>query len=108
MERKIIASTFDGKATVFTRDGQMIYENIPCALSRTRTGERHGNQPITQGLAPKLNYQTKLFVLPDVDIPAGSFLLVNQYGREVNFISSGEPIKYKSHSEILIEREDYA
>ncbi len=119
MESKVIASTFDSLATVFERryienslpqreEMVEIYKDIPCAVSRTRSGAKYGNQPVLQELYPKLSYETKLFLPPDLDIKAGSFIKVKTLNEERNYISSGEAIRYKSHQEILISREDFA
>lgn len=114
-----IFSTFDAVATVFerryikgsvpqTEERVMVFENIPCAVSRARVGSRYSHQPIKQGIAPELSYEIKLFVLPDISIKAGSEILVTHLGKETKYISCGDPINYKSHAEILLVREDYA
>lgn len=114
-----ILTTFDAVATVYERryikgsvpqreEKILVFENIPCAVSRARVGSRYGHQPIKQGLFPELSYEIKLFVLPDADIKAGSEIFVTHLGKTTKFISCGDPVRYKSHAEILLAREDYA
>lgn len=118
-EQQIIASTFDGVMNVYQRrykqgtliqeeEEFLIYEGFPCAVSRSRSGARYGNRPVRQGQAPQLNYETKIFVSPALDIPPGCCLVVTQYGKTVRYITCGEPVRYPSHQEILVVREDYA
>ena len=115
----VILNTFDAVATVFERryiEGSVprseerveVFKDIPCALSRARVGSRYGHQPIKQSIIPELNFEVKLFVLPDVEIKAGSEIVVTHLGKEIKFISCGDPVRYKSHAEILLSREDYA
>ncbi|MEK3973720.1 hypothetical protein [Psychrobacillus sp. FSL K6-1267] len=46
---------------------------------------------------------TKLFIAPELDIPAGSKITVTQEGRTLDFARSGEPAIYSNHQEILLE-----
>jgi len=113
-----IFATFDAVASVYerrytesvpmTEERVLVFEEIPCAVSRARVGSRYGHQPIRQGLAPELSFEIKLFVLPEVDIKAGSEIVVTHLGKTTRYISCGDPVRYKSHAEILLAREDYA
>ena len=118
-EEQIIASTYDGVMDVYERrykeetliqeeEEFLLYEGFPCAVSRSRSGARYGNQPVKQGQAAKLNYETKVFTSPKLPIPAGSSLVITQYGKTVRYITCGEPVRYPTHQEILVVREDYA
>ncbi|ODV55461.1 hypothetical protein [Lysinibacillus fusiformis] len=46
---------------------------------------------------------TKLFVAPELDIPAGSKIIVTQNGKTSEFARSGEPAIYTDHQEIMLE-----
>lgn len=46
---------------------------------------------------------TKLFIAPELDIPAGSKIIVTQHGKTVEFARSGEPAVYTDHQEIMLE-----
>ena len=118
-EEQIIASTYDGVMDVYERrykeetliqeeEEFLLYQGFPCAVSRSRSGTRYGNQPVKQGQAAKLSYETKVFTSPKLHIPAGSSLVITQYGKTVRYITCGEPVRYPTHQEILVVREDYA
>lgn len=118
-EQQVIASTFDGVMDVYGRryrEGELIYEEeevllyerVPCAVSRSRAGARNGNQPVKQGQAAELSYETKVFAAAHLNIPAGCCMVITQYGKTIRYISSGEPVLYPTHQEILVVREDYA
>ena len=81
---------------------------VPCAVSRSRAGARNGNQPVKQGQAAELSYETKVFAAAHLNIPAGCCMVITQYGKTIRYISSGEPVLYPTHQEILVVREDYA
>ena len=46
---------------------------------------------------------TKLFIAPELDIPAGSKIIVTQHGKTVEYTRSGEPAIYTDHQEIMLE-----
>ncbi len=114
-----IFSTFDAVADIFerryiegsvpqTEERVLVLKDVPCAISRARVGSRYGHQPIRQSIVPELSFEIKLFVMPDTDIKAGSEIVVTHLGKSTKYISCGDPVRYKSHAEILLSREDYA
>lgn len=46
---------------------------------------------------------TKLFIAPELDIPAGSKIIVTQHGKTTEYTRSGEPAVYMDHQEIQLE-----
>ncbi|MGE7114957.1 hypothetical protein [Lysinibacillus sp. NPDC047702] len=46
---------------------------------------------------------TKLFIAPELDIPAGSKIIVTQNGKTTEYSKSGEPAVYMDHQEIMLE-----
>jgi hypothetical protein len=45
----------------------------------------------------------KLFIAPELDIPAGSKIIVTQHGKTTEYAKSGEPAVYMDHQEIALE-----
>lgn len=46
---------------------------------------------------------TKLFIAPELDIPAGSKIIVTQHGKTAEYTRSGVPAVYTDHQEIMLE-----
>lgn len=74
------------------------YTSEPCRLSKIRVGASDDGT---------INYETKLFCSPDLDIPAGSRITVKDVqGNEHKFVRSSDPIDfYASHQEMTIKKE---
>lgn len=82
-----------------------LFENQPCRLSfknLSTTIKTEGPAEVVQ--------ETKLFIAPELKIPAGSKIVVNQKsGRTTEFSCSGVPAVYPSHQEIILKPfEEYA
>lgn len=77
----------------------LLIENQPCALSQKDIVPA---SPV--GGASRIQYQAKLFIVPKVELAAGSEVIVRQDGMQYRFIHSGEAFRYSSHQEIMIER----
>ena len=76
------------------------YKDIPCRLSNKRLSSNNQTETINS-----INYETKLFISPDVVILQGDEIEVTQLGSTVNYIA-GEPFKYAIHQEVVLSRED--
>lgn len=112
LQRKAIESLYVGSCTVIERKSVkdpvthvtehdkevVIYESRPCKLSFDRITST--NQTETVGIVTQ---STKLFIAPELDIKAGSKIVVTQRGRTTEYIRSGEPAIYSSHQEIELE-----
>lgn len=82
-----------------------LFENQPCRLSfknLSTTVKTEGPAEVVQ--------VTKLFIAPELEIPAGSKIVVTQKsGRATEFSYSGVPAVYPSHQEIILKLfEEYA
>lgn len=82
-----------------------LFENQPCRLSfknLSTTIKKEGPAEVVQ--------VTKLFIAPELKIPAGSKIVVTQKsGRTTEFSYSGVPAVYPSHQEIILKLfEEYA
>jgi len=74
-----------------------IYENQPCKLSfKTITSTNESNN------AAEVTQVQKLFISNEVNIPAGSKVVVTQNGKTNEYEKSGEPAFYSNHQEITL------
>ena len=73
-------------------------QDEPCKLSYSAP------QPAAEGHAASAGMTAKLFVSPDINIPAGSRIRVEHHGRIFEFSRSGEPAVYTNHQEIELEK----
>lgn len=78
-------------------------ENQPCKLSYEKINTTDTNGAAIQSM------ETKLFISPEVEIKAGSKIVVTQNGVTTEFSNSGKPAIYTNHQEIMLKLfEDYA
>lgn len=79
-------------------------EGEPCRLSFSSISNTTEEES-----APLIQQTVKLFISKELDIPAGSKIVVTQEGRTNEYQKSGEPAVYSFHQEImLIPFEKYA
>lgn len=70
----------------------------PCRLSfKTIAIAQEGNG------ATRLSQVIKVFIAPDIEVKAGSRLVITQNGKTAEYKASGEPALYSSHQEIVLE-----
>ncbi|QPQ35901.1 hypothetical protein [Lysinibacillus sp. JNUCC-52] len=50
-----------------------------------------------------ISQSIKLFIAPELVIPAGSKIIVTQHGKTTEYTRSGEPAVYMDHQEIVLE-----
>jgi len=112
MVRKAIESLYTGKCsiTVFEKSQntqnkrqefaeRVLYVDIPCKLSyfdRIKSVAGDGD-------LAGVNLSARLFISPEIFIPAGSKITVTQNGRTTSFCRSGESAVYPSHQEVMLE-----
>lgn len=108
--RKAIESTYTGVMTISERQSVkdpnthitstkevVVLENQPCKLSFetiAATAQTETAASLTQG--------TKLFLPPDVEVKAGSKIIVEQDGVKNAYSASGVPAVYPTHQEIIL------
>lgn len=89
---------------ITSTEDTVLYANIPCRLSY-KTGKAANDGKSADGLSQ----QIRLFVAPDINIPAGAVIAVVRQGIETRYKNSGEPVIYATHREINLELErEYA
>lgn len=77
----------------------VVAENIPCRVSySSKNSAKNGDE------AYSTTQTTKLFIAPDIEIKAGSKILVTQNNVIKEYASSGESAIYSGHQEIVIEK----
>ena len=115
MERKWLELTYDGEMIVTgtrkeTIDGEtvvtpdaVLYENVPCALSFSGTPD--STQDENSGM---IGYQATVFCAPELDIPAGCRITVQQCGAVYALRYSGEGARYPTHQQLSVRREGRA
>ena len=111
--RAMIEQTYDGLCTVYVygsvtdpvthmthKEETAIYEDIPCRIS-FKNNNLNDSQPTET--ASQAVQKIKLFLSPDVSIPKGSKIQVTQNNVTRAYKSSGEPMMYYTHQEIILE-----
>lgn len=109
--RKAVESLYKGLCTVKVWQGVenpithvMEYQEVTlftdqkCKLSyekQTSTTPTGGPAVIAQTI--------KLFISPELDVPAGSKIIVTQHGKTAEYARSGKPAVYTDHQEIMLE-----
>lgn len=73
----------------------LVLENQPCKLSYEQINT-------TSGEVPAVAVSAKLFISPDVEIKAGSKIVVTQNNVTTAFANSGEPGRFSNHQEIML------
>lgn len=71
----------------------VVLENQPCKLAYKNI------TPTEQGEVAKLTQTIKLFISPDIEIKAGSKLIINNK----DYVRSGESAIYPNHQEVILE-----
>lgn len=116
-EADILATTYDDTCTIYRpgpvelpsgetvfkkgREGQMIANDVPCALSGHSGGSLR--QSPSTAKAPTT---FSLFTRPEVDVQAGDTLVIRRLGREIVSLA-GLPDYQPSHNNIpLIMKKD--
>jgi hypothetical protein len=81
---------------------QSIYSEQPCHISQRALAAN--NQTDAQN---EIQYETKLFIAPELDIRQGDLLEVTR-GTVTRRYTSGEPFLYPTHQEISLQRKEWA
>lgn len=109
--RNAIESTYDGKCTIYeykkvknsktkmtSLKDVAVVKNQPCRLSYQNT-----NVVSSRNNANSMIQSIQLFIAPEVQIKAGSKIVIAQNGVTKVYQKSGEPAVYVTHQEIQLE-----
>lgn len=112
IHRGLIERMYEGKCTIIEHEKvqqgsrtenieKIIAKEIPCKLAR------NSNNPSMQtDSVSKIDYNTTLFINPEIKIHSGSKLIISQYGVTRVFKQAGEPFMYPTHQEVSLKRTD--
>ncbi|KXG78283.1 hypothetical protein [Thermotalea metallivorans] len=111
LARKSIESTYTGHCSIveykevkdpvskITKHEEVIVlENQPCRLSYDNISTTKSTES-----AHEVSQTIKLFIASEVEIKAGSKLVINQNGTTKAYECSGEPAIYPTHQEINLK-----
>lgn len=111
--RAMIEETYDGICSIYiygkttdpathitTKGETLIYEDIPCRIS-FKNNNLNDSIPTETASVPV--QKIKLFTAPENTIPKGSKIEVTQNNVTRAYKSSGEPMMYYTHQEIILE-----
>lgn len=115
--RRLLESLYDGKATISeyqkvtnpdtkktALEEVVVIADQACRLSFETikpTEQTASSDNVTQ--------IAKLFIAPELTVPAGCKITITQYGRTTAYKGSGQPAVYPTHQEIPLSLwEDYA
>lgn len=114
ISRDILARFWIGKATIYgksqykdflTKTTQVIETEIctdePCRVSYSSKSSAAVSSTYSQA-----DQEIILFISSDIDIPAGSKVLVTQIDQTTEYYASGFPRRYSSHQQITLKLKD--
>jgi hypothetical protein len=78
----------------------VLRENEPCRLSFVSAGTKMGDA------ATETIHEAKLFLTPDIEVPAGSHITVTQNNVTREYNLSTIPAVYATHQEIVFSTKD--
>lgn len=76
----------------------LLCEDEPCRLSYVTVGAADNTDTVAN-----IVQTIKLFIRPEIVIPAGSKIEVSQNGRLKKYIASGESAVFSNHQEVVLE-----
>lgn len=109
--RQAIESTYDGKCTIYEykkmKDPKTkITELKEVAVVKDKSCRVSYNTlstVVSSNNANDVLQKVKLFIAPEIQIKAGSKIVITQYGVTNAYQKSGEPAIYATHQEINLE-----
>ncbi|MBN2980120.1 ABC transporter ATP-binding protein [Cohnella algarum] len=81
---------------------QIILADQPCRISQTGLGKNGQTEAQND-----IQYETKLFVAPEVEIRQGDLLEVTREAVTRRY-EAGEPFPYSTHQEVSLQRKEWA
>lgn len=83
-----------------------VLENLPCRVSYRNNYNNANSKAVSSEVfaaQSSVEQAVILFIAPDVNIKAGSKVVVTQNDCTVAYCSSGQPVVYQTHQEIALE-----
>lgn len=75
-----------------------VLENQPCMISFKTSNSTDNTES-----ASALSQIVKVFLAPEINVKAGSKLSITRNGVTTDYKNSGEPARYDTHQEIVVE-----
>lgn len=113
--RRAIEKLYTDRATIYRHEKvkdpvtketrnipQPIYMDQPCRISQRALGQN--NQTEAQN---EIQYETKLFIAPELEIRQGDLIEVTRCTVTRRY-TAGEPFPYPTHQEISLQRKEWA
>lgn len=94
-----VKQTVKDPVTKLTRPNEevILCEDEPCRVSQH-------SDPISESrVLPTATETVMLFIRPELEIPAGSHVIVTQHGETREYATSGRPAVFCTHQEINLE-----
>jgi len=115
---KVLRRFWTDRCDVYVKDGaaddrtgrrvfteRKLHTDLPCKLSFRLSFETVGAVRDV-GDVTAAGQAVKLFLAPDVEMPAGSRVVVKRGGQEMGFWRSGIPAVFDRHQEVRVERQE--
>lgn len=114
IQRQTIEALYEATCTIITtvdvtdpvtnitsQNDVELVENEPCRLSYKNDYVMEDSE-----IADTVKQIIKLFIKPELDIPAGSLFEITQHGKTSTYSNSGFPVIHGSHQEIILNLDD--
>lgn len=115
LARRAVEKMYDSKMDVIVFEDQepdaVVTENVPQPTPKYKNENcRVSQKTIGSTDDGAIAYETKLFCSPDLNIPAGSRIVVTDvHGNKDAYVRSGDPFdSYITHQEITLKKEGHA
>lgn len=82
------------------------YADVPCHISHNRGGYAKPSFQNGETVVVSPNLTSKLSLAPELEIKAGSKIIVTRNGRSTTYKNSGAPHIFPTHQEISLELDD--
>lgn len=79
-----------------------VYVGIPCRVSFSAISPAEQKE----GTVTK-QMTVKLFIAPEIEVKSGSKIVVERNGERISYSRSGQPAKYESHQEIMLQLQEH-
>ncbi|MDO4728439.1 MAG: hypothetical protein Q4B43_05470 [Bacteroidota bacterium] len=87
-----------GKNNIVNPKEIVVYDNVPCRLSHKNISQVQQEEPFAT-----TSQVIKVFIAPDLDIPAGCKIEITQNGVTKTYENSGVSAVYTNHQEIILQ-----